>query len=241
MNSYMSRAEIDEISEGLIKVYAEQYGNKAVQCIDIEHFITAFLSLQIEYAAFAENDSGRIGFLADGETPLLVYLAGEITPYVYPKNTIVLDKFLLAEKEQGRRRFTMAHEAAHHILSKMYAMSSEGRFHTEYDSERVYTKDELVQMFASVEWQADAMGASLLMPRYLVENALAKFHKSAPVKVYGDTVFTTGDKTKIHSMARYLGVSYTALVIRLRDLNLLEYHDVSEYIAKELRIGGAVH
>ena len=228
MNSYMSRAEIDEISEGLIKVYAEQYGNKAVQCIDIEHFITAFLSLQIEYAAFAE-------------TPLLVYLAGEITPYVYPKDTIVLDKFLLAEKEQGRRRFTMAHEAAHHILSKMYAMSSEGRFHTEYDSERVYSKEELVQMFASVEWQADAMGASLLMPRYLVENALAKFHKSAPVKVYGDTVFTTSDKTKIHSMARYLGVSYTALVIRLRDLNLLEYHDVTEYIAKELHIGGAVH
>ena len=79
------------------------------------------------------------------------------------------------------------------------------------------------------------------MPRYLVENALAKFHKSAPVKVYGDTVFTTSDKTKIHSMARYLCVSYTALVIRLRDLNLLEYHDVTEYIAKELHIGGAVH
>lgn len=39
MNSYMSRAEIDEISEGLIKVYAEQYGNKAVQCIDIECFL----------------------------------------------------------------------------------------------------------------------------------------------------------------------------------------------------------
>lgn len=33
------------------------------------------------------------------------------------------------EKEQGRRRFTMAHEASHHILSKMYAMPSEGRFH----------------------------------------------------------------------------------------------------------------
>ena len=29
---------------------------------------------------------------------------------VFPKDTIVLDKFLLAEKEQGRRRFTMAYE-----------------------------------------------------------------------------------------------------------------------------------
>ena len=54
----------------------------------------------------------------------------------------------------------MAHEASHHILSKMYA-ASEGRFHAEYDSERSYSKEELAQMFASVEWQADTMGASL--------------------------------------------------------------------------------
>ena len=46
----------------------------------------------------------------------------------------------------------MAHEASHHILSKMYAMPSEGRFHAEYDSERSYSKEELAQMFASVEW-----------------------------------------------------------------------------------------
>ena len=41
-----------------------------------------------------------------------------------------------------------------HILSKMYAMPSEGRFHAEYDSERSYSKEKLAQMFASVEWQA---------------------------------------------------------------------------------------
>ena len=38
---------------------------------------------------------------------------------VFPKDTIVLDKILLAEKEQGRRRFTMAHEASHHIFPYM--------------------------------------------------------------------------------------------------------------------------
>ena len=62
----------------------------------------------------------------------------------------------------------MAHEASHHILSKMYAMPSEGRFQAEYDSERSYSKEELAQMFASVEWQADTMGASLLMPRRII-------------------------------------------------------------------------
>lgn len=191
MSIYMSRAELEEISEGLITAYANKFSNRVIQSIDIEHFITEFLMLRIEYASFAEDDAGRIGFLADGATPLLVHQDGKIIPFVFTKDTIVLDKFLLAEKEQGRRRFTMAHEASHHILSKMYAMPSEGRFHAEYDSERSYSKEELAQMFASVEWQADTMGASLLMPRRIIENALAKYNQSNPIRVYGDNTITS--------------------------------------------------
>ena len=203
MSIYMSRAELEEISEGLITAYANKFSNRVIQSIDIEHFITEFLMLRIEYASFAEDDAGRIGFLADGATPLLIHQDGKIIPFVFPKDTIVLDKFLLAEKEQGRRRFTMAHEASHHILSKMYAMPSEGRFHAEYDSERSYSKEELAQMFASVEWQADTMGASLLMPRRIIENALAKYNQSNPIRVYGDNTITSKDKAVIRRMAAY--------------------------------------
>ena len=186
MSIYMSRAELEEISEGLITAYANKFSNRVIQSIDIEHFIT---------------------------------------------------EFLLAEKGQGRRRFTMAHEASHHILSKMYAMPSEGRFHAEYDSERSYSKEELAQMFASVEWQADTMGASLLMPRRIIENALAKYNQSNPIKVYGDNTITSKDKAVIRRMAAYIGVSYTALVIRLRDMGLFEYHNILEYISNELNLG----
>lgn len=38
----------------------------------------------------------------------------------------------------------------------------------------------------------------------------------------------------------YVGVSYTALLIRLRELDMLEYHDISEYISTELNLGGGV-
>lgn len=240
MSNYMSRAEIEEISEGLIKVYAGKYRSKATHFIDIEHFITEFLSLKIEYASFAEDDGGKMGFLADGETPLLIHQNGKIVPFVFPKDTIVLDKFLLSEKEQGRRRFTMAHEASHYILGKMYAVPSEGRFHTKYDNERSYSKEELAQMFASAEWQADTMGASLLMPRCIIENALAKYNQSQPVRIYGENTLSQRDKGIIRRMAGYMGVSYTALFIRLRDMNLFECHDISEYISKELNLGGVV-
>lgn len=238
MSNYLSRAELDEISNGLIEVYVKQHPKKAVQSMDIEHFITEFLMLKIEYASFAEDDCGKVGFTADGEIPLLIYSGGEIIPFVFPKKTIVLDKFLLAEKEYGRRRFTMAHEAAHHILRKMQLTQDTARFHSEYDKERAYSKEEVLQMFHSAEWQADTMAASLLMPRFLVENAMNRFADSKPIKIYGDTTFTAGDKAVMRNMANYLGVSYTALVIRLTHLNMLEKHDICDYISQELKLGG---
>ena len=106
------------------------------------------------------------------------------------------------------------------------------------DSERSYSKEELAQMFASVEWQADTMGASLLMPRRIIENALAKYNQSNPIKVYGDNTITSKDKAVIRRMAAYIGVSYTVLVIRLRDMGLFEYHNILEYISNELNLGG---
>ena len=82
------------------------------------------------------------------------------------------------------------------------------------------------------------MGASLLMPRRIIENALAKYNHSNPIKVYGDNTITSNDKAVIRRMAAYIGVSYTALVIRLRDMGLFEYHNILEYISNELNLGG---
>lgn len=48
MSIYMSRAELEEISEGLITAYANKFSNRVIQSIDIEHFITEFLMLRIE-------------------------------------------------------------------------------------------------------------------------------------------------------------------------------------------------
>lgn len=84
------------------------------------------------------------------------------------------------------------------------------------------------------------MGASLLMPRYIIENAMAKFHNSQPIKMYGNSTITQKDKAIIRNMAVYVGVSYTALLIRLRELGMLEYHDISEYISTELNLGGGM-
>lgn len=48
------------------------------------------------------------------------------------------------------------------------------------------------------------------MPRRIIENALAKYNQSNPIKVYGDNTITSKDKAVIRRMAAYIGVSYTA-------------------------------
>ena len=55
------------------------------------------------------------------------------------------------------------------------------------------------------------------MPRRIIENALAKYNQSNPIKVYGDNTITSKDKAVIRRMAAYIGVSYTALVIMCGD------------------------
>ena len=72
----------------------------------------------------------------------------------------------------------------------------------------------------------------------IIENALAKYNQSNPIRVYGDNTITSKDKVVIRRMAAYIGVSYTALVIRLRDMGLFEYHNILEYISNELNLGG---
>ncbi len=236
MNTYKTRAELNELSEGLIEVYLSKR-NPRVPYIDIEKFITDFLKLKIEYVSFGEADSGKVGFLADGTTPLLIYTMGKVIPFVFPKNTIVIDKFLLRANENNRRRFTLAHEASHYILNRVQNTHSTSRFNNNFDNERTYTTEELKQMFNSAEWQADNMAAALLMPISFIENAINKFAKK-PIRLYGSTTFLNDDKMILQKISNYLKVSYTALVIRLKNTNLLEYHDIGEYIERELNLGG---
>ena len=97
-SSGYEKTETLKLLEGYVDIYLpdlkyldrNKFSNRVIQSIDIEHFITEFLMLRIEYASFAEDDAGRIGFLADGATPLLIYQDGKIIPFVFPKDTIRL-------------------------------------------------------------------------------------------------------------------------------------------------------
>ncbi len=131
-----SYEELDELGEGLIRQYLGKEAERTC-CVDIEGFVTDFLKLPLLYRSFAEEDSDKIGFIADGVTPLRVYEGGTVVRRVYPRGTIVIERCLRREHESGRRRFTISHECAHYIMDRAVPSAA---FHREFDIERIYLR-----------------------------------------------------------------------------------------------------
>lgn len=237
ITNYISRAEADELCDELIRQFMGEDDHDL--CVDIDCFVGGFLGCPVVYENFAEDDPDKIGFASDGVQPLRVRMNGRIQDQVYPRRTIVLDRVLLNPGEEYRRRFTLAHEAGHIIASRIDPNIRSG-FHRVHDECRMYTAEELRQRLSIAEWQANVIAAALLMPRFIIKDALVRFNGGRRLPVYGSNIFAVREKVILQKMAKSLGVSHTALIIRLRDLDALKYHDLSEFINKELRPGGVI-
>lgn len=233
----MSNEEIEELAETVITDYIGSDSEWILVYFDIELFISEYLGLNIVEAEFAENDFNKVGFFSDGIRPLKVYQNGKIVSVRYPKNTVVIDPRIKKTTGTGSYRFTLAHEAAHYILDKVSGQKLNASFRTEYDNEKTYKIEELKDFLTAKEWLADKLAAAILMPRYALEELVFDTFKSKRIKIYGNSLFENTDSEKINVLAKKLGVSRQALLIRLRTLKLYENHPANEYL-KILNIGG---
>lgn len=174
MKRYYSGQELDEIGEAVVRDYYGKTLQDIPASVDIEALVTGYLKLPIVYRTFAEA-SEKVGFLSDGSTPLRVVEKGKPVYVVFPKGTIVIEKALLQPYETGRRRFTIAHEAAHYISDRSIKTAS---FKRMFDSEMTYTAEDLKGLFAIEESQIDRLAAAMLMPGYILRyNLRTIFHK----------------------------------------------------------------
>jgi len=232
MTSYLTVNEIEELAESLVRKF---HGKRhdIPESVDIDSFVLDFLNLPILYRSFAEADTSKIGFISDGITPLWIYQGGA-RAVVFPKGTIVLEKALTQPREETRRRFTLAHEAGHDVVDRTVATAS---FHREYDNEQVYTPQEFRELLSFRESQVDRLAAALLMPRYMVLNNVERFTAGKPISIYGNNLLRLEDKLLVQKMADIMGVSYTAFLIRLKQLGLYSKRSAEEYITLEMGLG----
>ena len=237
MENLVSFQELDVLGEGLVRDYAKKTHRWNGMCLDIEGFITDYLGLSIAYEDIAEEDKSKIGFLSDGKSPLLVTRDKVETFVTFPKWTIVIERFLTRDSESAKKRFTLAHEAAHAILAKHIPLQAGGCFQNEFDKTIPYSKEDIRRMFSLNEACANRLGAAILMPEYRMDRALKKYNDGNRVLCYGG-VFPQKEKLLIRKMANALGVSTSAMSNRLRELKLLDNQPLDQYIREELLYGG---
>ena len=104
---------------------------------------------------------------------------GTVRTIELKQNQILLDSsFLEAGKVKklcGKRRFTLAHECAHQILFQMESEESQQKCRESYSERRSYSLRDLKSREDWNEWQANALGAALLMPQAEIKRAMWLF------------------------------------------------------------------
>ena len=237
MRKYVTNEELELLATAFIREFSNVLKLSEMSCVDIESFATEFLGLHIVYESFAE-DAGKVGYISDGKRYMQVVREGMKVKVRFPADTIVIEKSLLSQGEWDRKRFTIAHEAAHRIMEKHFSMERQAAFHTDFDPEMKYTDRMLSELFDSNESITNRLAACLLMPDYLVKKVLEKCNAGKPVTVYDGNVLSARGKTLVRKMADLMGVSFLAFFNRLKELKLLKVRPISEYILKEYYRGG---
>ena len=136
---------------------------------------------------------------------------------VFMPRDIVIDSALAADSCTGCRNFTIAHEAAHQILADLfpndYGKAVKCRGHIAYRERNGQPSWE--------EWQANTLAAELLMPTFLVNAEIERAALCLPNGILYQSVSDPNYK-KILEMAARMGVSWSAIRIRLQQMRVIK-------------------
>jgi len=202
-----SEHALESIALNVIKQYNPSLLYGTPRAIPIEDIIEKQYGLKIEYQHIRKNGEllGETIF-GDMWVPIYDKESEEYTMISVKKGTIIIDAGLLNGVNDGRLRFTCAHELAHWLIHKDVYSGSEklanmlnlaGVKHSEY---------------SIMEKQADSLGSSLLMPAGRV--------KAAYYSLSG-TMAHKGKTETIEMLSEQFDVSKQAMEIRLKTCKLI--------------------
>ncbi len=226
----LSRKQIDAIGEGLVREFKPD-ALVTPQEIDIDLFAQDYLGLDQDFAYLSHcgvylgmtvfNDTDKVP-VYDPTTQQAEYMSAKA-------HTVIIDKTLLAENQEHRYRFTMGHEASHEFLHKEYFAYDPNQL-TIFDFMgespapmvqcRVDTKklDTTTQKTWNdrdwMEWQANALSSSILMPKSMVEMVVADVKSRTISK-------NLMSYAVVEEVSSVFNVSFEAATYRLKQLGLI--------------------
>lgn len=235
----LSRREIEEIAAAATKDFNDFYFGKGVetpvrfaQPTPIDQFAKDYLKLSVSYIRLSP-DGSLCGLTAYADTSFQIEEMGVTRTIDLRRNQVLLDNSFIQpgnmQKLCGKRRFTLAHECAHQILFQLESDKRRAACEQQYAPRRCYSLRDLKTREDWNEWQANVLGAAILMPQKEIDRAMKKLTGGNRLKSY-EGRFPHNDGVALAIFCQTMGVSKTAAVIRLRELGYIEDLPRSEYV-----------
>jgi Zn-dependent peptidase ImmA (M78 family) len=209
--------------------------------LDVEHLSECYAGLEVDYKDLTHNKSilGMIVF-NDGYVPVYDAENNKAEKLAVEEGTILIDSSLLEDDQRRRGRFTHCHEVAHWFLhrNKYLVDKNQLNFFDLMPEERITAikcrttdiestgRKQLVTDDDWMEWQADYLASTLLMPQepfikvfqnYIellgLEDRYEEMIAFINTDIYADGV--------MKYVAEIFDVSLIAAKIRLKNLGLI--------------------
>jgi len=237
----LSHREIEEIAAAVMKdfnrfFYQDRYNNHdgkipLPQSTPIDQFASMYLKLKVSFIHLS-SDGSFCGLTAYADTEYECEIDGHHRTIPLKRNEVLLDRSFIepgnVEKLCGKRRFTLAHECAHQILFQLENDDGQAACRKLYAARHCYSLRDLKSREDWNEWQANALGAAILMPQEEMELAFQTYLHGHKLMNFGGRMPIL-DRGRLKSLSQSFGVSKTAMTIRLRQLGYLEDRPVTEY------------
>lgn len=234
----LSHTELEHIALAVTQDFAKYISNDSFEtkrriprATPIDQFARDYLGLNVGFARLSPDES-VCGLTCYADTEYTFEENGVVQTLPIRQNQVLLDtSFQVPGRKKQlhqKRRFTLAHECAHQLLFQMESDDVKQRHRGKYSPRTAYSLRALKTREDWNEWQANALGAAILMPQVEIELAMQLFPAKKFLINY-EGCFTYPDRMILSHLCQWLDVSKAAMIIRLRQLGYMEDRPYSEY------------
>ena len=213
----LSQKNIEEIAAAVTKDFNEFYfgcssedTRRMARGTPIDQFAKEYLGMIVSFARLS-SDGSICGLTAYADTEYITEEMGVKRVIPLRKNQILMDASFIQPgqvyKLCGKRRFTLAHECAHQILFQMESETVRSSCTQKYSARTAYSLRDLKTREDWNEWQANVLGAAILMPQKEIDLAMWYFAGGKKLINY-EGVFAYRDKLSLT-----MPVSFTHLTL----------------------------
>lgn len=233
----LSHKDIEEIAAAVMRDFNQFFFgmeddiSRMPRGTPIDQFAKEYLGLHIRFTHLS-TDGSICGLTSYVDTEYIIEERGIKRTIPLKEDEVLLDKSFIqrgqVRKLCGKRRFTLAHECAHQILFRMESAEIKESCKRKYSPRMAYSLRDLKTREDWNEWQANALGAAILMPQREIALAVACYAKGRKLVSY-DGTFTCQDRVALDMICQQFGVSKAAAMIRLKQFGYLEVRPYREF------------